>query len=192
VIKVLNLTLVVPNTIREGCLKLMSNCSHYFGDVTPGGDGVLEQNQMVFDAFSLPANLCCWFFGATHVLHHLVPQQNFLTRTLVFFSTRKEVFTLGVRQNDTASNWRRNRREVPPGGDSLVARLSGPAWFVACCTLGMALMPLFDLAANAAFAVMYTKFLLRRAQGDRSGAMFAFKPSELKAKKLAAESKKGD
>jgi len=180
-VRLLNFALVIPNTVREALLKCMSNCSHYFGDITPGGDGVLEQNQMVLDLASLPANLCCWFFGATHVLHHLVPQQNFLTRTLVFFSCHKEVAALGVRMNDTASNWRSNRREVPPGGDSLLARASGPAWFLACSTIGIALLPVFDLWTNAAFGVMYTSFLKRRLGGDNSGAMFHFDPLELPA-----------
>ena len=54
-IKLLNLALCVPHIVRQSSLVLMSNTSHYYGDVPPGGDGMLYQNQVIS-----MANILAW------------------------------------------------------------------------------------------------------------------------------------
>jgi hypothetical protein len=38
-----NLAMCIPYIVRQGGLQLMSNTSHYYMDVPPGGDGLLKQ-----------------------------------------------------------------------------------------------------------------------------------------------------
>jgi hypothetical protein len=68
VVRDLNVLLTLPNTVRQACLMLMSNTSHYYGDIPP--NDVFYQNQIVDHPIVWPFQLFCFNFGATHILHH--------------------------------------------------------------------------------------------------------------------------
>jgi fatty acid desaturase len=136
--------MLIPNTIRQASLHLMSNTSHYYGNVPPKGKGIMLQNQIldVTNVFAWPAQLLCCGFGATHMLHHLVPQQNFVTRTIVFFKIRTQLPGLGVKINDIGAAPRANRHHEGTSPSSEKAQ--GIAWLVFCQTLGILMFPIWD------------------------------------------------
>ena len=175
IIKTLTYSLCFSNILRQACLVLMSNTSHYFGDVQPGGDGVLQQNQSISTIVSIPPQLLCWGFGATHILHHLVPPQNFLTRTFVYFSVASKIEEMGLRVNDTGSVYRGNRRAYTNAdgkGDSLLIRLTGSLWIIACLTIGLLLLPIFDVWIQLVIAKVYGSLILRRLRGEKGGDLY--------------------
>ena len=51
----------LPNMLRQSCLVLMSNCSHYYGDIP--GKSVLYQNQILDHWMLYPFQLFCVNFG---------------------------------------------------------------------------------------------------------------------------------
>jgi len=99
---------VLPNFIRQSCLVLMSNTSHYYGDIIESS--VYYQNQ-ILDHWSLYGfQLFCCNFGATHIIHHYVPYQTFYTRTLCYTNELKKLMIdNGIRNNDFDVISRANR-----------------------------------------------------------------------------------
>jgi len=99
---------VIPNFIRQGCLVLISNTCHYYGDIIESS--VYYQNQ-ILDHWSLTIfQLFCCNFGATHIIHHYVPYQTFYMRTLCFTNELKNLMIEnGVRNNDLNVITRSNR-----------------------------------------------------------------------------------
>lgn len=168
-----NLAMCIPYIVRQGGLQLMSNTSHYYMDVPPGGDGLLKQNQIISmsNIVAWPSQLLSFLFGATHVVHHLVPGQNFLTRTLVYFSVRPRIVALGVRQDDLGSVARSNAYSIPV--PSLLHTASGLLWLAVCQTVGVLLFPLFDVWITYNLIKVYTQLYLRVR---REGASMANAP----------------
>ena len=99
---------VLPNFIRQGCLVLMSNTCHYYGDIVESS--IYYQNQ-ILDHWSLIVfQLFCCNFGATHVIHHYVPHQTFYMRSLCYTDElKKTMIENGVRNNDMNVISRSNR-----------------------------------------------------------------------------------
>ena len=180
-VETFTLSFCASNILRQACLVLMSNTSHYYGDVTPGGEGVLQQNQSISllgykNILALPAQFFCWGFGATHVLHHLVPPQHFLLRTFVYFSVAGKLESGGIRVDDTGSIYRSNRRlytNESSNSDNFLIQLTGPIWCVACLTIGLLLLPVFDLWIQFVIAKVYGELIIRRVvKGERGGDLY--------------------
>ena len=72
---------LLPNTVRQFCLILMSSYSHYYEDI-PAND-VYVQNQILRGWYFWPMQMFCCNFGATHIIHHYVIQQPFYLRLWV-------------------------------------------------------------------------------------------------------------
>jgi len=71
-----------PNILRQACLVLMSNGSHYYGDIPPRD--VFYQNQILDSWLVWPWQLFCCHFGASHIVHHFVPGQPFYLRLMLW------------------------------------------------------------------------------------------------------------
>eukprot|EP00598_Pedospumella_elongata_P011765 CAMPEP_0185013170 /NCGR_PEP_ID=MMETSP1098-20130426/98671_1 /TAXON_ID=89044 /ORGANISM="Spumella elongata, Strain CCAP 955/1" /LENGTH=413 /DNA_ID=CAMNT_0027542237 /DNA_START=304 /DNA_END=1545 /DNA_ORIENTATION=+ len=97
----------LPNILRQSCLVLMSNCSHYYGDIPE--KSVLYQNQILDHWMLFPFQLFCVNFGATHIVHHYVPGQPFYIRELVYRRVKELMISKGVRINDFGIVCRANR-----------------------------------------------------------------------------------
>ena len=109
---------VLPNFIRQGCLVLMSNTCHYYGDIIESS--IYYQNQ-ILDHWSLMLfQLFCCNFGATHVIHHYVPYQTFYMRTICYTNELKNIMIEnGVRNNDLNVITRSNRYFNTSGNSTL-------------------------------------------------------------------------
>lgn len=111
-LEILMVLLVAPNVLRQTALALISSYSHYYADI-PEYD-LFYQNQ-ILDHWALwPAQLLCWNFGGTHVIHHYWPGQPFYLRQMVARAAHAEMLRQGVRRNDFAVV-RRNNRWCEPG-----------------------------------------------------------------------------
>ena len=99
--------LVLPNVLRQGCLVLMSSCSHYYEDI-PERD-VFFQNQILSNWILFPFQLFCFNFGATHIIHHYVINQPFYLRQMVAHAAQAEMGRQGTRINDLGTFGRANR-----------------------------------------------------------------------------------
>jgi fatty acid desaturase len=64
-IRAANVLLCLPNLLRQACLVLMSNCSHYYGDIPERS--VLHQNQILDHPLFYPFQIMCANFGAPFV-----------------------------------------------------------------------------------------------------------------------------
>jgi hypothetical protein len=135
--------LAFPNTIRQACLVLMSNTSHYYGDI-PMND-VFYQNQILAHPLVWFFQAFCFNFGATHVLHHYVVAQPFYLRQLVYMRVAEQMVQLGVRRNDFGILSRGNNY-IKPQSDTVQAKqyFIGVFWFLMCGTLGFLSMLLWD------------------------------------------------
>lgn len=98
---------VLPNMLRHSAIVLMSSNSHYMG--IPRSELAL-QNQILDHWVFWPAQLFCWNFGATHVLHHFVVKQPFWRRTLAFRRLRPTLVANGMPTNDLWTFARANYR----------------------------------------------------------------------------------
>ena len=56
-----NILICLPNILRQSCLVLMSNCSHYYGDIPE--KSVFYQNQILDHPIFYPFQLFCVNFG---------------------------------------------------------------------------------------------------------------------------------
>jgi len=131
-----HILLFLPNFIRQSCLVFMSNSSHYYGDI-PKLE-VFYQNQ-ILDHWSIYIfQLFCCNFGATHVMHHYIPNQPFYVRQLCYSSGVKEkMIEFGVRINDFASVSRANRYNLKDTNKSQIMQTIEFYMFaVACFTFG--------------------------------------------------------
>jgi fatty acid desaturase len=120
----------LPNILRQFCLVMMSNCSHYYGDIPE--KSVFYQNQILDHPIVYPFQLLCMNFGecvvvasktilvyihfiilltalallwcncagATHIVHHYVPGQPFYLREMVYRVVKPLMIEKGVRLND--------------------------------------------------------------------------------------------
>jgi len=143
----------LPNILRQSCLVLMSNCSHYYGDIPE--KSVLYQNQILDHWMLFPFQLFCVNFGATHIVHHYVPGQPFYIRELVYRRVKELMISKGVRINDFGIVSRANRyydanttpstvlpadeklpltRSVSPNNSHMDQML---LWIGVCCTFGI-------------------------------------------------------
>jgi hypothetical protein len=102
-----NILNILPGILRQGCLQLMSNSSHYYGDIPR--NSLFYQNQIMDHWCLIPFQLFCFNFGATHIIHHYVPQQPFYIRQLVYGRVRDFMVSKGVRANDFDAVFRGNR-----------------------------------------------------------------------------------
>jgi fatty acid desaturase len=102
-----NILLIFPNILRQSCLHLMSNATHYYGDIPE--KSIFYQNQILDHPLVFPFQLFCCNFGATHIVHHYVPNQPFYIRELVYRRVKKFMVENGVRNNDLGTLLRGNR-----------------------------------------------------------------------------------
>ncbi len=176
--------LFLPNVIRQSSLVLMSNSSHYYGDIPE--KSVFFQNQIIDHWAVIPFQLLCVNFGATHVLHHYVPGQPFYLRQMIYDAGAKEFLVReGVRLNDFGSLNRSNRyfQSEKSKSEDLkknVAALSGDierttwlsvkmALFVLMCyTLGLVTFIFYDVLVLAEVPLnLYVQFTNRGKKADR-------------------------
>jgi hypothetical protein len=165
------LMLCVPNIIRQYSLVVMSNCSHYYGDIPVKSP--MFQNQ-ILDHWTLYIfQFFCFNFGATHIIHHYVPGQPFYVRNLVYNRVKSNMIAQGVRHNDFGIVHRANRffssstqiTTEEQAYEAFVANPSNPplensmyslqAWLTLTSTVGLAMWYAVDSA------IMMT--LLKRA-----------------------------
>jgi hypothetical protein len=85
----------------------MSSYCHYYGDI-PAKD-VLVQCQIIRSKLVLPFQLFCCYFGATHVIHHVVVGQPFYLRHLVRRAAWAALEAHGTRVDDWGIISRANR-----------------------------------------------------------------------------------
>ena len=90
--------LVVPNLIRQFALHFVSSNMHYNGDVEHGN--VIQQVQVFTPWWSYPLQWFCFFFGATHAIHHFVVNEPFYLRQFTRKKAQKVLINNGVRLND--------------------------------------------------------------------------------------------
>jgi len=99
--------LAFPLILRQSCLVAMSTACHYFGDIPK--NNLYFQNQILDHWILTPLQIYCWWFGATHIIHHYIPQQPFYMRPLLKKNVFKVMEELGVRKNDWGIIKRANR-----------------------------------------------------------------------------------
>ena len=154
-----------PNILRQSCLVLMSNCSHYYGDI-PEKD-VSFQNQILDSWLVLPFQLFCFNFGSTHIVHHYVPGQPFYIRHFVAQMVKDRMVSLGVRRNDLGIVWRANYYTMPNSeNEQSTGHIMGVLWFVLFATVGFACIVVFDFAIsiNSGKSVFYAVRKLLRGK----------------------------
>nr|CAG4711943.1 unnamed protein product [Naegleria fowleri] len=107
IVRDLGVLILLPNILRQACLNLMASYCHYYGDV-PAGD-VFYQGQVIDHWTMWPFQLFCFNFGATHIIHHFVPNQPFYIREAISRKANAEMIRHGVRNNDWRIVARNNR-----------------------------------------------------------------------------------
>jgi fatty acid desaturase len=107
VFEALMVLLVAPNVLRQTSLALVSSYCHYYADI-PARD-LFHQNQILDHPALWPLQLFCCNFGATHIIHHFVPQQPFYLRQMVARAAHAEMRARGIRRNDLGVVRRANR-----------------------------------------------------------------------------------
>lgn len=107
VVRDLGVLLILPNTLRQFCLVVMSTYSHYYEDIPAGA--VFYQNQILRGWYIWPFQLFCFNFGATHIIHHYVVNQPFYLRQMVASASLAAMTAQGVRVNDLGIVGRANR-----------------------------------------------------------------------------------
>jgi fatty acid desaturase len=103
--------LILPNVLRQACLNLIASYSHYYGDIPT--KNVYYQNQIIDHWSMWPLQLFSFNFGATHVIHHYVPNQPFYLRQMLAPKATEELLNNGVRRNDFNIIFRKNRFYEP-------------------------------------------------------------------------------
>jgi hypothetical protein len=93
--------LVIPNLIRQFALHFVSSNMHYMGDVEAGN--VIQQVQVFTPWWSTPLQWFCFFFGATHAIHHFVVNEPFYLRQLTRKAAQEVLIENGIRLNDVKS-----------------------------------------------------------------------------------------
>lgn len=105
-VTVLAVAWVFPNMIRQASLQIVSSNVHYYEDV----QDVTEETQVLRPFYLWPLQLFCFNFGTTHGLHHYVVEQPFYIRQLISSSVLPYLRRLDIRENDTGTFRRANRR----------------------------------------------------------------------------------
>ena len=100
-IEPLMILLVIPNLIRQFALHFVSSNMHYMGDVEAGN--VIQQVQVFTPWWSAPLQWFCFFFGATHAIHHFVVNEPFYLRQLTRKAAQEVLLENGIRLNDVKS-----------------------------------------------------------------------------------------
>jgi hypothetical protein len=100
-IEPLMVLLVIPNLIRQFALHFVSSNMHYMGDVEAGN--VIQQVQVFTPWWSIPLQWFCFFFGATHAIHHFVVNEPFYLRQLTRKAAQEVLIENGIRLNDVKS-----------------------------------------------------------------------------------------
>jgi hypothetical protein len=100
-IEPLMVLLVIPNLIRQFALHFVSSNMHYMGDVEAGN--VIQQVQVFTPWWSIPLQWFCFFFGATHAIHHFVVNEPFYLRQLTRKAAQDVLIENGIRLNDVKS-----------------------------------------------------------------------------------------
>jgi hypothetical protein len=100
-IEPLMVLLVIPNLIRQFALHFVSSNMHYMGDVEAGN--VIQQVQVFTPWWSTPLQWFCFFFGATHAIHHFVVNEPFYLRQLTRKAAQDVLIENGIRMNDVKS-----------------------------------------------------------------------------------------
>lgn len=142
IIHALTICICLPNLLRQGCLVLMSNSCHYYGDIPL--NTVYYQNQILDSWFVLPFQLFCCNFGATHIIHHYVVSQPFYIRHFTGRSIKDMMVKLGIRNNDFGILWRNNRYTIDPKDDEK-QKFYGMCWFAVCLFIGFPLYIVWDM-----------------------------------------------
>ncbi len=99
--------MVLPNMLRQCCLNMIASYCHYYGDIPE--NSVFYQNQILDHWLLWPIQLFCFNFGATHIIHHYIPNQPFYLRQMLAQKTLEVMVQNGVRKNDLAVIFRDNR-----------------------------------------------------------------------------------
>lgn len=108
-LNIIGVTYIFPNVLRQACLQFISSNMHYFGDVSRGREGVLEQTQVLNSWIFLPFHLFCFNFGSTHAIHHFTVNQPFYARQMISSYAHSAMRKYGVRFNDFGTFRRANR-----------------------------------------------------------------------------------
>ncbi|MCB1202396.1 MAG: fatty acid desaturase [Leptospiraceae bacterium] len=107
---------VLPNFIRQASLQIISSNMHYFGDIEPGREGLIQQCQVLKPWYLIPFQLFCFNFGSTHGIHHFVVNQPFYLRQMIAARAHAAMKRYGVRFNDTKTLSRANRYSLEAVG----------------------------------------------------------------------------
>lgn len=103
----LAILLILPNVLRQACLNLVASYSHYYGDIPE--NNIFYQNQVLDHWLLWPLQLFCFNFGATHIIHHYIPNQTFYLRQMLAPKAIEAMVQNGVRRNDFGIVKRNNR-----------------------------------------------------------------------------------
>ncbi|CAM4186810.1 fatty acid desaturase [Pseudoalteromonas byunsanensis] len=98
-VNMLLVVLVLPNVLRSISLNLLTSSMHYYGGV----NNLLEQTHVINHWLALPFQLFSFNFGATHTIHHFVPNQPFYIRQWLSPQILPILKRHGVRFNDFES-----------------------------------------------------------------------------------------
>ncbi len=107
IVRDLSILILLPNVLRQACLNLMASYSHYYGDIPHGS--VFYQNQIIDHWLMYPLQVFCFNFGATHIIHHFVPNQPFYLRQMLAPKSLLAMVKHGIRINDWGIIRRNNR-----------------------------------------------------------------------------------
>jgi hypothetical protein len=107
IVRDLSILLLLPNVLRQACLNIMASYSHYYGDIP--SNSVFYQNQIIDHWTMWPFQLFSFNFGATHIIHHFVPNQPFYLRQMLATKSVAAMVDNGVRRNDLGIVKRNNR-----------------------------------------------------------------------------------
>lgn len=98
-INLVMVTLIFPNVLRSASLNLITSSMHYYGGV----NNLLQQTHVLTHWMFAPFQLFCFNFGATHTIHHFIPNQPFYIRQWISKKVLPIMAAHGVRFNDLAS-----------------------------------------------------------------------------------------
>ncbi|MBD1584039.1 fatty acid desaturase [Pseudoalteromonas sp. S16_S37] len=98
-VDMLMVVLILPNVLRSICLNFVTSSMHYYGGVS----NLLEQTHVLNHWLMTPFQLFCFNFGATHSIHHFVPNQPFYIRQLIAAKVLPVMKRHGVNFNDFKS-----------------------------------------------------------------------------------------
>jgi fatty acid desaturase len=164
IVRALAVCLCLPNVLRQSCLVMMSNSSHYYSDIPL--NTLYYQNQILDSWYVFPFQLFCFNFAATHIVHHYFPSQPFYIRHITARRMKDTMIKLGVRHNDFGILWRNNRYIIDPK-ENEKQELYGKLWFVACLFVGFPLYILWDIIIFSKLSKNLLKILREKISNDK-------------------------